>query len=282
MSDVVSFRLIVRRFAEEDQGFESIAGLLSGVIMKQTLAFLFAILCSLPALAGDVHVSAAASLIDVLHEIGPVYEKQTGDTLIDNFGASSMLARQIQEGAPADLFISADELKMDDLQQRGLIVKTSRRSILSNTLVIIVPTGSSVKIASARDLAGPSVRNIAIAEPKSVPAGIYAKEYLQKLQVWDKITDKLVPTDNVRAALAAVESENAAAGIVYKTDALISKLVRIAYEVPPTEGPEISYPAAVVAGSKQQAAAQRFLNYLQSPPAQEIFRKYGFLIKTNK
>jgi molybdate transport system substrate-binding protein len=250
--------------------------------MKKTLAVLFAILCSLPALAGDIHVSAAASLIDVLHEIGPAYEKQTGDTLLYNFGASSMLARQIQEGAPADLFISADELKMDQLQQRGLVVKKSRRSILSNTLVIIVPSDSSLKLASARDLADPAVRNVAVAEPQSVPAGIYAKEYLRKLHVWDKITSKLIPTDNVRAALAAVESENAETGIVYKTDALVSKVVRIAFEVPAGEGPEISYPAAVLADSKQQAAAQRFLDYLQSPPAQEIFRKYGFLIKTNK
>jgi molybdate transport system substrate-binding protein len=248
--------------------------------MKQTSAILFTILCSLPALAANLRVSAAASLTDALHEIGAAYERQSGDTLLYNFGASSMLARQIQEGAPADLFISADESKMDQLQQRGLIVKKSRRSILSNTLVIIVPSNSKLKIASPKDLAGRAIRNVAVAEPRSVPAGIYAKEYLRKLRVWDRITYKLIPTDNVRAALAAVESENAETGIVYKTDAFISKVVRIAYEVPASEGPEISYPAAVLADSRQQAPAQRFLDYLQSPPAQEIFRKYGFLIKT--
>ena len=249
-------------------------------LMKRTLALLLALSCSLPALAANLRVSAAASLTDVLHEIGPAYEKQTGDTLLYNFGASSMLARQIQEGAPADLFISADEVKMDQLQQRGLVVKKSRRKILSNTLVIIVPSDSNLKIASPKDLADPAIRNVAVAEPQSVPAGIYAREYLRKLHVWDKITYKLIPTDNVRAALAAVESENAETGIVYKTDALISKVVRIAYEVPVSEGPDIAYPAAVLADSKQQAAAQRFLDYLQSPPAQETFRKYGFLIKT--
>jgi molybdate transport system substrate-binding protein len=249
--------------------------------MKKTWALLLGILCSLPALAADLHVSAAASLIDALREIGTGYEKQSGDTLFYNVGASSMLARQIQEGAPADLFISADELKMDQLQQRGLVVKKSRRSILSNTLVIIVPSSSSLKIASGKDLADPAIRNVAVAAPQSVPAGIYAKQYLRKLRVWDKITYKLIPTENVRAALAAVESENAETGIVYKTDALISKVVRIAYEVPASEGPEISYPAAVMADSKQQAAAQRFLDYLQSPPAVEIFRKYGFIIKTS-
>ncbi len=199
--------------------------------------------------------------------------------ILFNFGASSTLARQIQEGAPADLFISADELKMDQLQQRGLVVKKSRRSILSNTLVIIVPSDSRLKINSPNDLLDPAIRNIAVAEPQTVPAGIYAKEYLRKLKIWDKITYKLIPTDNVRAALAAVESGNVETGFVYKTDALISRVVRIAYEIPVNEGPDISYPAAVLADSRQQAAAQRFLDYLQSPPAQAIFRKYGFLLK---
>lgn len=250
--------------------------------MKKTVAFLIALFVSLPAVAANLNVSAAASLTDVLHEIGAAYQKQSGDTLLFNFGASSTLARQIQEGAPADLFISADELKMDQLQQRGLVVKKSRVGLLSNTLVIIVPSDSSLKIASARDLTDPAIPNVAVAEPSTVPAGIYAKEYLRKIHVWDKITYKLIPTDNVRSALAAVESGNAATGIVYKTDALISKVVRIAFEVPAAEGPEISYPAAVMADSKQQPAAQRFLDYLQSPPAREIFRKYGFLLKPNK
>lgn len=232
--------------------------------------------------AATLRVSAAASLTDALQEIAPIYETQSGDAVLFNFGASSMLARQIQEGAPGDLFISADELKMDQLQQRGLIVKKSRKRILSNTLVIIIPSDSRLKISAPSDLADPSIRNIAVAEPQSVPAGIYAKQYLRKLHLWERITSKVIPTDNVRAALAAVESGNAEAGIVYKTDALISHSVRIAYEVPVSVGPEISYPAAVLADSKQQAAAQRFLDYLQSPPAQEIFRKFGFLLKSKK
>ena len=229
-------------------------------------------------LATVLHVSAAASLTDVLREIGGQYQKDTGDGVLFNFGASSLLARQIIEGAPADLFISADELKMDQLQQRGFIVNKSRRSILSNTLVIVVPSDSPLKINSPRDLADPAIRNVAVAEPQTVPAGIYAKEYLRRLKIWDRITYKLVPTDNVRGALAAVESGNVETGIVYKTDAMISRIVRIAYEVPRTEGPKISYPAAVLADSKQQAAAQRFLDYLQGPSARDTFRKYGFLL----
>ena len=246
------------------------------------LSLVLALLFPTPAPAATLHVSAAASLTDALQELAPVYEKHSGDTLLFNFGASSLLARQIQEGAPADLFISADELKMDQLQQRRLIVAATRRSILSNTLAIIVPRDSRVKIASPGDLAGDNVRNLALAEPQTVPAGIYAKEYLRKLRLWSKIVGKVVPCDNVRGALAAVESGNAEAGIVYKTDALLSKLVRIAYEVPVSVGPEISYPAAIVADSKQQAAARRLLDFLESPPAQDVFRKYGFLISPRK
>jgi molybdate transport system substrate-binding protein len=221
-----------------------------------------------------LRVSAAASLTDVLHEIAAQY----GRPVLFNFGASSMLARQIQEGAPADVFISADELKMDQLAQRGLIVRKSRADILSNTLVIVIPSDSALKIESAKDLADPSIRNVAVAEPQSVPAGIYAKEYLRKIKIWDRITYKLIPTDNVRSALAAVESGNVEAGIVYKTDAMISNAVKIAYEIPRGEGPKIVYPAAVLADSTEKAAAQKFLDYLQSEPARAVFRRFGFLL----
>src|SRR4029077_2374826 len=142
-------------------------------------------------------------------------------------------------------------------------------ALLSTPAVIIVPSESALKINSAKDLADPAIRNVAVAEPQTVPAGIYAKEYLRKLKIWDRITYKLIPTDNVRGALAAVESGNVETGIVYKTDALISRVVRIAYEVPKADGPEIVYPIAVVADSKEKAAAQRFLDYLQSAPARE-------------
>lgn len=238
------------------------------------------ILClfTAPLRAATIHVSAAASLTDALRDIGTAYQKQSGDAVLFNFGASSLLARQIQEFAPADIFISADELKMDQLQQRGLIVKKSRRDLLSNTLVIIVPSDSGLKLASARELADPNIRNVAVAEPQTVPAGIYAKEYLRKLKVWDRITYKVIPTDNVRAALAAVESGNVETGIVYKTDALISRAVKIALEIPREEGPKIVYPAAIVAESTQKAAAQKFLDYLQTTAAREVFVRYGFLL----
>jgi molybdate transport system substrate-binding protein len=141
-----------------------------------------------------------------------------------------------------------------------------------------VPKDSALKIRSAADLAAPGIRALALAEPQTVPAGIYAKEYLRRQKLWSRVIDRVVPTENVRAALAAVESGNVDAGIVYKTDAEISKKVRIAYEVPAADSPKISYPFAVVAGSPRPAAARKLLAYLQSAPALAVFRRFGFLV----
>jgi molybdate transport system substrate-binding protein len=224
----------------------------------------------------DLQVFAAASLTDALQELAAAYQTSSGDTIVPNFGASSTLARQIQEGAPADLFLSADEEKMDGLEKRGLLLAGTRKSVLSNTLVVVVPVDSTLKINAPSDIT--KARVLALAEPQSVPAGIYAKQYLKSQKLWDKVIDRTVPTENVRAALAAVEAGNADAGIVYKTDAGISKKVKIAYEVPRAEGPKISYPFAVLKASRQADAARRFLAFLESPPALEVFRKYGFLL----
>ena len=229
--------------------------------------------------AADIYVSAAASLTDVLKEIAIPYEKQSGDNLVFNFAASSVLARQIEEGAPADLIFSADEAKLDALEKEGLLLPETRKSILSNTLVIVVPNDSTVNFNSAKDLAGADIKKIAVGEPSSVPAGIYARQYLQKLGIWDKVTDKIVPVEIVRAALAAVESGNVDAGIVYKTDALISNKVKVAYEVPASEGPAISYPLAVLKEAKSPDAAKKLAAYLESAPAEAVFEKYGFLVK---
>ncbi len=228
--------------------------------------------------AAEIQVYAAASLTDALTEIGEQYQKQSGDQLIFNFAASSVLARQIEESAPADIFFSADEAKMDSLQKKKLIVPETRKSLLSNTLVIVVPEDSKLKLSAAKNLL--NVKGyIAIAEPKTVPAGIYAKEYLNKIGIWSKIIDHLVPTENVRAALLAVELGNADAGIVYKTDAEISKKTRVAFEVPVQEGPKISYPAAVVSTSKNLEAAKKALAYLESETALEVFKRYKFLVQ---
>jgi molybdate transport system substrate-binding protein len=237
-----------------------------------------------PATAAEIQVFAAASLTAALQEIAATCEQETGDRPVLNLGASSTLARQIQEGAPADLFLSADEAKMDGLERRGLLVPGSRRSVLSNTLVVVVPADSTLRIAGPADLASPKIGALALAEPRSVPAGIYAKEYLRGRRLWSKVIDRVIPTENGRAALAAVEAGNADAGIVYKTDAGISRKVKVAYEVPVAEGPVISYPFAAVRGKGKskgdEAAARRFLACLEGPAALAVFRRFGFLVST--
>jgi molybdate transport system substrate-binding protein len=243
------------------------------------LTAVFIAFASRPLQAASVNLFAAASLTESLKEIAVAYEKQTGDKVVFNFGASSFLARQIAEGAPADIFFSADEAKMDDLEKKGLILKETRRSRLSNSLVIVAATDSRLQIGSAKDLTQPQVRRLALADPKTVPAGMYAQEYLQKLGLWNALASKVVPTDNVRAALAAVESGNVEAGRVYKTDAGISKKVKIAYEVPLAEGPNISYPMAALKESRQPDAAKRFLKHLDSDEAARVFKKFGFLVR---
>jgi len=232
-----------------------------------------------PIQAEEVDVFAAASLTDALKEIAVNYEKTSGDKVIFNFAASNTLDMQIKAGAPADIFFSADEVKMDDLAKQGLVEKETRKDLLSNSLVVVVPGDSPAKLTSAAQLADPKFAKIALGQPQSVPAGIYAKEYLQKIGIWPQIEARIIPAESVRAALAAVETGNVDAGIVYKTDALHSKKVNIAFEVPAAEGPAITYPAALIQGSKHEDAAKKFLDYLATSSSLETFAKYGFIPK---
>jgi molybdate transport system substrate-binding protein len=245
---------------------------------KPTAAAVLLALWAGAAGAAEITVFAAASLTNVLQELGAAYEAQGGEPVVFNFAASSTLARQIDEGAPADLFFSADEAEMDGLEEHGALVEGTRRGLLSNTLVVVVEAGSKLALAGPQDLAAAAVRVLVLAEPQSVPAGIYAKEYLQRAGVWQQVRDKVVPTENVRGALAAVESGNADAAIVYKTDALISDRVKVAYEVGAGEGPQIAYPLAVVKGGRNAAGGKAFAAYLESPAALAAFRRHGFLV----
>ena len=242
------------------------------------LALTFVTFTSANARAAEVTVFAAASLTDSLKEIAVAYGKQSGDKITFNFGASSTLARQIEEGAPADIFFSADEAKMDGLEAKSLVHKATRKSRLGNSLVVVVAADSTLKIQSAADLTNASVNKIALADPKAVPAGIYAKAWLTQQQLWSAIEPKVVPTENVRGALAAVESGDVEAGVVYKTDAGMSKKVKVAYEVPAKDTPKITYPMALVKESKQPAAAKRFLSYLSSEEAGQVFKRFGFIL----
>ena len=244
----------------------------------RTLSFiLLTLLAVARAHAAELTVHAAASLTDAMKELAPLYEKANpGDRLLFNFGASSQLARQIKEGAPADVFFSADEAQMDSLDKAGLLAPGTRANLLGNTLVVVVPADSKLAVAAAADLAKPEFRKVAVAEPNTVPVGVYTKDYLTKLGLWETVLPKVVPTDNVRASLAAVESGNVEAGTVYKTDALISKKVKIAYEVPAAEGPKIRYPLAALKESKSPAQAGKLLAFLGGNEARTVFARYGF------
>jgi len=194
-----------------------------------------------------------------------------------NFGSSGLLARQIGAGAPADVFFSADEGRMDALVNVGRIRLDTRRTLLSNALVIIVPEAAPAgSVVSPADLADGRVRRIALGEMQTVPAGIYAREYLQGLGLWSAIAPKVVPMENVRAALSAVGAGNADAGIVYRTDVRMSARVRVAFEVPEAEGPKIAYLVAVVEGAREEEAARAWVAYLAAQQAQEVFSRHGF------
>lgn len=228
--------------------------------------------------ADEILVSAAASLTDVLKEIGAGYQAKSKHTVKFNFGPSNGLARQIEEGAPADLFFSADLPQMDALDKNGRLEPGSRKNLLSNRLVIVVPADSRLAIASPKDLLKAEVKRIALAEPASVPVGVYSSKYLADEGLWDQVKPKIVPVQDVRATLASVESGNVEAGFVYKTDAAISRKVKIVYEVPVDKGPKITYPVAIVKESKRKDAARDFLTYVQTPAGKELFKKYGFVV----
>jgi molybdate transport system substrate-binding protein len=229
--------------------------------------------------AADVGVFAAASLTNALREIAPPWEKATGHRVVFNFGGSNTLVRQIRAGAPADLFLSADEAQMDTLEKDGLVVPGTRRSVLSNTLAVVVRADAPFRFTSAHDLAVPDVTRLALADPRAVPAGVYAKAWLEKAGVWASIAPKVLPAENVRAALAAVESGNADAGVVYATDARASRVVRVAFTAPPGEAPAISYPLALLRDAPSPAAARAFLEHLAGPEAATAFRRAGFVVR---
>lgn len=227
-----------------------------------------------PAAADEISVFAAASLTEALEEAAKGFEGATRHKVSFNFGGSNDLARQIRAGAPADLFFSADLAQMQALEQDGRVSPVDRIDVLSNALAVVVPADSKAKIASAADLL--TLGKLALANPEAVPAGVYAKQYLQAGGAWDAVRGKVVPTLDVRAALAAVEAGHVDAGIVYRTDAAVSKRARVAFEIPRERGPRIVYPLSLVQGAKPAAAQLR--DYLVSDAARAVYEKHGFLV----
>ncbi|MFC4618380.1 molybdate ABC transporter substrate-binding protein [Camelliibacillus cellulosilyticus] len=224
----------------------------------------------------DLTVSAAASLSDALNDIAKLYKKQTGTTIHLNLASSGTLEQQIAEGAPVDLFISASRDYMDRLMKKGIVKKKDRVHLLSNTLVLITPKNTETAIKSFNDLPAKHVKKIAIGTLDNVPAGEYAKDTLVSLKLWGRVQSKLVYGKDVRQVLSYVETGNVDAGIVYKSDALISDKVRIADEAPMNSHDPITYPMGITSHGGKEKAARKFYDYLQTKTAQKIFKKYGF------
>ena len=223
-------------------------------------------------------VSAAASLKEALEEIKPLYRQSKANVNISyNFGSSGALQQQIEQGAPADIFISAAKKQVDALEKTGLLVAGTRNIIAKNKLVLVVPK-NAVSITSFYNLKDAKVKKIAIGEPRTVPAGQYGQQVLEKLKIWSEIKSKLVFANNVRQVLASVETGNVDAGLVYITDAKISDKVKVVVTADEKYHSPIIYPLAVIKGSKNVDTAKEFSQFLSSNQAKAVFRKYGFIL----
>ncbi len=222
-------------------------------------------------------ISVASSLKDVMEEIKLYFTKEHPTVnVIFNYGASGSLRQQIEQGAEVDLFISAAAKQMDSLQASGMIIEDTRKNLLGNRLVLVIPE-ASVTVNTLTDLADDKVKIIAMGEPSSVPVGQYAEEALLNLDLLEVVIPKVVYGKDAKEVLTWVETGNADAGILYETDAIASSQVTIAAIVPEDGYTPIVYPAAVIKNTKQLDAAKEFLNYLYSPKAKSVFEKYGFM-----
>ena len=228
------------------------------------------------AVGAEITVSAAASLTNALREIGTAFEAaHPGTTVQFNFAASGALLQQIAQGAPVDVFASADAETMDQAERRGLVRPGSRLDFAANALVVIVPRAAAAPPQALADLLAPAFRHVAIGVPASVPVGRYTQAALEKAKLWAPIEAKMIGAQSVRQALDYVARGEVEAGFVYATDAaLMPERVKVAFTVP-TETP-VRYPVAVVAASKHAGEAQQFAAYLLSTPAQATLRKHGF------
>jgi len=242
-----------------------VALLISAVALALVPGFGTAAAESSPAI--ELAVYAASSLRDVLSEIAPICEKE-----------GKARTRQIVAANKADLFFSADEAWMDHVAGAGLVETSSRRSLLSNRLVVVVPGDSTLPMRSIADLAQPSVRRVALANPAAVPAGRYARAWLESAGIWEKVSARVIPALDVREALATVEAGVVDAAIVYRTDAAIARKARIAFVASAQESPKISYPVAALRERPHLDAARRTIECYAGPEARAIFERAGFLV----
>lgn len=224
--------------------------------------------------ARPLTVSAAVSLSDALTAIAQEYGRLGRGSIRFNFGASNTLARQIVNGARIDLFISADAAQMTVVAAAGLLKEGTRVDLLRNQLAVVVASDRPRTFKGIAELAGPEFKRIALGDPAAVPAGVYARQHLEKEGLWRAVEARIVPTASVRAALTAVTSGAADAAIVYRTDARMAVGATIAWLVPAERGPRIVYPAAIMREAMPET--QRFLDFLRGEAASRIFERYGF------
>ena len=224
---------------------------------------------------GDLLVAAAASLSGLAPSLTQAFRRQTGVSVRFNFAGSNTLARQIVEGARADVFISADQSQMDVVDRAGRLVHGSRVNVVGNQLVVIVPAGRDGRAFRVQHLASPAVERVAMGDPGAVPAGVYGRRWLEAARLWDAVQSKVIPLPSSPAAVAAVREQRADAGVVYASDAHQRHDVRVAFVVPVADAPEITYPAAVVAGGLVSPGTE-FIKFLRSGQAQRIFASAGF------
>ena len=231
-----------------------------------------------PAKKTEIMISAAASLKNCIQELSAMYtEKNPQVTITMNFGASGALQQQIEQGAPADVFFSAALKQMNALKEKGMMIDSSVKNILENKVVLITPKNAAA-LDFFEDLTGDSVKKIGVGEPKSVPVGQYTEQIFQNLGLTDKVASKLIFAKDVREVLSWVETGNVDAGVVYETDAKISKDVTICSTAPEGSHKKVIYPIGVVKTSKHAAEAQKFVDFLFSDAAKEVFARYGFTV----
>lgn len=232
-----------------------------------------------PTLAEKIVVSAAVSLKDALTQIASEFEKQSGNEIELQFGASGQLGAQVRQGAPVDLFISAARKQVDDLAKDNIVDAATMQTIAKNSLVLVIPAKASAIPSTVSDLVEARFKRIAVGDPKTVPAGDYANQMFLALSLTDKLKDRLIFGTNVRQVLSYVEKNEVDAGLVYRTDALESgDLVRVAAEIDPKLHLPIEYPAVIVTQSKHRAVAAQFLDHLKSDAARAALSAKGFAL----
>lgn len=245
---------------------------------RSILFALFLFLIPFNVFAGELTISAAASLTDALQEIGKGFmEQYPEDRLYFNFAASGPLARQIEQGAPVDLFISASPKEMNELESKNLLMDKTRRDILTNEVVLIIPARSAHPVKSFRGLEDPSIKKIAIGDPEFVPCGRYTKEILEKLGLWEALKSKMIFGEDVRQVLEYVSRGEVDAGVVFATDAAIKPgKVKVTAIAPEKSHQPVVYPAAVIKGTKNPELAGKFIDFIERPDERAVFKKYHF------